>query len=160
MVHDFMNIAKCTKCGKEVEYIQNMWENPCSCEPNAEWMPFVDEYDSGKASYDKDHEKPIAEDDESLIQIMAYCVEGSNEGVQAHLAALFSNEGGGFGCKGLRYVHLYWIKSFQDMDHVHEMAKRLSMATGCWNAYGDEKEKYHLVKKLEGVNLESHNSNG
>jgi hypothetical protein len=145
MLHKYMNYAVCDKCGKEVCWEDWQEVEDCRCCPTgADWEPYIGEYDSGKSNYDKDYEKPIAEKGERLIQMMAYCCEGSNEGYQAHLAVTFAKDGGGFGCKEQKFVHLYWIKSFQGMEHCHELVKRLNIATGNWHVTGEDRKKYRL----------------
>ena len=111
-MHAHLNVGVCDKCKREVPYSRELWDAPCKCEAGAEWMPIIDEYDSGRDHPKEEYDTPIATLDEELVYAMAHCCEGGNEGYQVHFSAIFRpTHGGGFGSNDNRYVHLYWIKS-------------------------------------------------
>lgn len=130
-MHKAMNLRVCV-CGHEWPETHRAWENPCpkcgeggyqAANSDAHWA-IIDEYDSGIGRENSHVE--IGKPTEHIAEILCYSNVGGNEGYQAHFAVLLRD------CGELRYVPLYWIKSFRGMNHVHSLVARMMKATGIW----------------------------
>ena len=138
-MNSHLNRIKCHSCGKEMpmpprkgsKWWWDQIDKNCCSDPD--WGESIGEYSSSGVFRNEDAE--IAEPDEHVVEIVCHAHVGGNEGYYANLGVLlrkrFQNES--------RYVHLYHIKSFRGMAHVHDLVKRMMQATGVWPEWvGDQ----------------------
>lgn len=127
-MREVLNRIKCHKCGQEwPREDRNWWQNPPSCcGPDQDLGELIDEYDSCGSLNNEDSE--IGEPDEHVVEIVCYCHVGGNEGYYAEMGVLLRKRH----VDGMRFVPLYRVKSFRGMEHVHDLVRRMMLATGAW----------------------------
>lgn len=131
--HKWMNVRECT-CGHVFPDSRQAWGKPCpKCKERDCHAPYIDEYDSGPGSRPQMRDVEIGRPDEWLSEIVCYPQVGGNEGYHANLGVTLRNQAG-----EMRFVLLYWIKSFVGMKHALKLSTRLMVGTGAWPHYGEQ----------------------
>lgn len=131
-MHKHLDRIECEKCGHTRPTPKGQWYGkPPRCEGcgESDWFMWLDEYDSNGDGW-RNEDAVFAQPDEEIVHIMCYSNVGGNEGYQAHLSVLLRK--GSWGERTERVVHLYWIKSFRGMQHVHKLVEHMMKATGAW----------------------------
>lgn len=124
-MHGALEKIQCSGCGKVRDWTFRWWEKrqpkwkPCC--GGSEYFEWIDEYDS--MPYDEN--RPIAALGEEVVGLQCWCEEGGNEGDLAKFGVLLQ-EGRG----DVRFVQVYWIKSFRGIEHCHMLVEQMMRALG------------------------------